>query len=239
MNTLRRLARELVIFILTAGFIGGVVGLVVEHRELHPPVVKIDYDALACAAGATNCNPRTLWQSVRKPSNYQPCPLRTLSMLKDSKPFCVFVENASAAIKNGGYQLGVDMTGPDAQKWIVPVENQCAAEQAGYKYDDDADNAALEEYFKMQVRPGETFLPRLHCVPTVTVIPRELTLDPNPPVKLDSSRATDLNGNSVAPSPWKNAGAYLFAAGFAAAMGAFVGVALWILYRTVRFAAKG
>jgi hypothetical protein len=191
---------------------------------------------LACASGATNCS---LVGAVRRPSSYQPCPLRTLSMLKDSKTFCTVVENAAAAIKNGGYQLGVDMTGPDGQNWIVPVDNQCAAEQEGYHYDDDADNAALEEYFKMQVRPGETFLPRLHCVPIVTVIPRELTLDSNPPVKLDSSRATDLNGNRVAPSAWKNMGVYLFAAGFAAAMGALVGVALWILYRTVRFAVKG
>jgi hypothetical protein len=214
MGAVRRLARELVIFMLAAGFIGGIVGLVIEHRELHPPAVKVDYDALACAAGATNCTPL--------PPHYQPCPLRTLSMILNSKLFCVPVENAPTAIKSG-YKLGVDMTSPDGRKGIVPVEQQCAAEQKGYKNDDDADNAALEEYETKQLRPGESLAPP--CMQGIGVNPREIVPDTNPP---------------VAPvSPWTNAGAYLFAAGFAAAMGALVGVALWILYRTVRFAVKG
>ncbi len=38
MNTVRKLAREIVIFGLAAGFIGVVVGLAIEHRELHPRV---------------------------------------------------------------------------------------------------------------------------------------------------------------------------------------------------------
>ncbi|MGC1965365.1 MAG: hypothetical protein WA673_02830 [Candidatus Acidiferrales bacterium] len=34
---IRRLARELVISVLVTGFVGGIVGLTVEYRELHPP----------------------------------------------------------------------------------------------------------------------------------------------------------------------------------------------------------
>jgi hypothetical protein len=214
MNTFRRLARELVIFILGAGFIGGIVGLAIEHRELHPPAVKVDYDALACAAGATNCTPL--------PPRYQPCPLRTLSMLLNSKPFCVPIENVPTSITSG-YKFGVDMTSPKGLRGIVPMENKCAAEGAGYTDDDDADNAALQEYVSKQLRPGESLTPP--CMQGIGVNPREFGPDTNPP-----------------PAPvslWKNADAYLIAAGFAAAMGALVGVALWVLYRTVRFAVKG
>jgi hypothetical protein len=39
MNTIRKLAREIVIFALAAGFVGAVVGLVIEQRELHPRVL--------------------------------------------------------------------------------------------------------------------------------------------------------------------------------------------------------